>query len=69
MRLPGIGTLMLDQNCWRLVYDRCHHSQLLAREGLTDGERVARDIRRYYEHCLSCRLQAQLAARPDVQAA
>jgi hypothetical protein len=69
MRLPGIGTLILDQDCWQLVYDSCRHTQLVAREGLKHHEDAARDIRRHYAHCLSCRVEAQLMARRDGQAA
>ena len=69
MRLPGIGMLTLDQDCWHVLYDGCGHRQLLAREGLKTHERAASNVRRYYAKCLSCllakrMLRSALAVRP-----
>jgi hypothetical protein len=69
MRLEGIGTLTPNIDDWHLIYDRCGHGQMLAREGLEDLRRAARDIRRYYAQCLSCRLTARLLSRGTVRAA
>ena len=57
--MEGIGTLTTRLDCWYLVYERCGHVQILAREGLEDPRRAAHEVHREYEQCLSCRLRTR----------
>jgi hypothetical protein len=55
MRLDGIGELKDLQTHWRLIYDRCEHTQEFAQLGLVDVGRAAAEVRRHYAECLVCR--------------
>jgi hypothetical protein len=63
MRIEGIGTLTPHRDCWRLVYDRCDHVQEFPSVGLEEAEAAAREVRRHYAECLTCRLGLR---RPDL---
>jgi hypothetical protein len=54
MDLPGIGELTELDDCWRLVYEVCVHSQALARCGIEEPRDAERYIRDAFAQCLLC---------------
>jgi hypothetical protein len=53
--IEGVGELEHAGPCWRLVYSRCTHTQLLAREGIEDPAAAAGYVEREFRQCLICR--------------
>ncbi len=63
MRIEVVGELTYHDTYWRLLYDKCRHVQEFARFELEDSlvredpQRAAREVRRHYARCLSCRVE------------
>jgi hypothetical protein len=64
MRLDGIGELNDLHTYWRLIYDRCPHTQEFAQLVLEDVSLAAAEVRRHYAECLVCRAVRALTHMP-----
>ncbi len=56
MHLENIGQISQHCQYWHLVYDQCGPCPGVRAGSLERLEQAAREVRRYYAECLTCRL-------------